>query len=84
MDEGHENIRYAIIERAIEDYKNALQSNDNAKITTLEHWFLSEWGQQLSGGNGQYIIEKVKQEMKGTGNDIFRTDQRGIGKRNKK
>lgn len=61
--DGYGNIRVAILEQAIDDYRGALINGDQYKITTLENWFLSEWGECLSGGNGAYIIEKVKQQL---------------------
>jgi hypothetical protein len=60
---GYGNLRVAILEQAIKDYKRALRRGNNYKITALERWFLSEWGELLSGNNGAYIIEKVKKEI---------------------
>jgi hypothetical protein len=40
-----------------------LRAADENKATALEHWFLSEWGEMLSGYNGAYIIDKVKSEV---------------------
>lgn len=62
MTNGYENVRVGILNQAIYDYKTALKKDDNGQIQHLEKWFLSEWGQMLSGGNGSYIIEKVKKE----------------------
>jgi hypothetical protein len=64
MTDGYENVRHAIVKQAIEDYARALIRGDKYKIITLERWFVSEWGQMLSGYNGEYIIEKVKKEVK--------------------
>lgn len=60
--DGYANTRYAIIKQAIDDYKWALRRNAPCEISYLERFFLSEWGEFLSGNNGAYIIEKVKQE----------------------
>lgn len=61
--DGYENVRVAIIKQAIDDYKRALCEDAKGKIATLEKWFLSEWGEMLSGYNGAYIIEKVRKEL---------------------
>ena len=64
MDDGHDNVRVAIISLAIEDYKKALCKGDKDQIKYFEKWFLSDWAQRLSGGSGEYIIEKVKEETR--------------------
>ena len=61
--DGYGNIRIAIVNQAIIDYKKALRTDNETKITALERWFKSEWGEMLSGYNGAYIIEKVKKEV---------------------
>ena len=60
---GFDNVRVAIIQQAVSDLKQALRRYDSGKIKALENWFMSEWGEMLSGGNGAYIIEKVKKEV---------------------
>jgi hypothetical protein len=60
---GYANLRVGIINQAIYDYKQALAHADDGKIRHFEKWFLGEWGEALSGGNGAYIIEKVRKEM---------------------
>ena len=59
MDSSYERVRAAIIYQAICDYKKALRKR-NGNIATLEQWFLSEWGEMLSGGHGVYIIEQCR------------------------
>ena len=68
---GYERVRFAIVEQAIIDYKKALKREQRGKPPTLnynvkgiEKWFLSDWGQFLSGGNGQYIIEHCRKLVK--------------------
>ena len=63
MTDGHEKVRTGILKQAIYDYQNALVKNDDGQIQTLENWFLSEWGEALSGNNGAYIIENARKEM---------------------
>lgn len=65
MPEGYEELRCAIVLRAVTDYRNALKYGKTYEVESLEKWFLSEWGQLLSHDNGAYIIEKVKQSIKG-------------------
>lgn len=58
--DGYELLRVAIIKRAMRDYKLALKKDDQRKISHLERWFLSNWGQLLSCNNGAYIIRECK------------------------
>lgn len=60
MEKGYERVREAIIHQAIYDYKKALRKRNGGSIKALEHWFLSEWGEALSGNNGEYIIEQCR------------------------
>ena len=64
--EGYERLRTEIVKSAVNDYKNALKKSKRigckcTEETELEKWFLSKWGQLLSGDNGEYIIEKCRQ-----------------------
>lgn len=61
--DGYGNVRIGIIKQAIDDYRRALRKGNLYKIEALERWFLSEWGEMLSGYNGAYIIEKVRKEL---------------------
>ncbi len=61
--DGYGNVRVGIVKQAITDYKEALIYDEFGKARALERWFLSEWGEALSGGNGAYIIEKVRKEL---------------------
>lgn len=72
--EAYEHLSIAILQQAVADYRKAVkkaQSNDKydkAQGTiakkNLERFFLSEWGELLSGDNGQLIIDKLRAEMK--------------------
>lgn len=64
QNDGYKNIRAAIIEQAIHDYRAALMSGNGGKAFSLERWFLSEWGQALSEYNGDKIIARVRKECK--------------------
>lgn len=61
---GYANLRVGIVAKAVADYRRALFRGDKYAATTLERWFLSEWGEFLSGGHGAYIIETVRKECK--------------------
>jgi len=61
IDTFYDNLRGAILSRAIRDYKIALRHKDPAGIASLERFFRSDYGQLLSGDNGEYIIEKVQE-----------------------
>jgi hypothetical protein len=60
-------LSHAIVVRAAEDYRKALKKRKKDKARDLEKWFLSDWGQALSGGCGELIIEKIKKEMQQNG-----------------
>lgn len=59
-DEGLILLQAAILEQAIYDYKIELRGGGGQ---SLEKWFLSEWGQMLSRGHGEQIIERCKREV---------------------
>ena len=66
---AYERIRTEIVKSAVNDYKNALRKSDRLRCVceaqiALEEWFLSSWGQLLSGDNGEYIIEKCRKTYK--------------------
>lgn len=67
--ESYERLRAAIVKQAVDDYIKALRKSDRLcdiceEQTKLEEWFLSKWGQFLSGDNGEYIIEKCNSSYK--------------------
>lgn len=57
---GYQRVKYAIVEQAIFDYKRALKKKNQFDISTLEWFFMSEWGQGLSEGYGAFIIEQCR------------------------
>lgn len=65
MPKGYEELMCAIVLQAVKDYRKALKHGTPREVLDLENWFLGEWGQLLSNDNGAYIIEKVKQDVKG-------------------
>lgn len=62
--DGYTNVRVGILQMAIKDYKRALRRKDKGTIKYIERWFLSEWGQLLSGYTGEKIIIKARKEVK--------------------
>lgn len=61
--DGYELIRVAIIRQAIRDYRAVLRTKNFHAQKSLERFFLGEWGQLLSDGHGEYIIERCKKEV---------------------
>ena len=67
----YERLRTEIVKSAVDDYKKALRKSKRvgckcAEEVELERWFLSKYGQLLSGDNGEYIIEKCHETYKTT------------------
>lgn len=67
--EAYERLRTEIVALAVRDYKSALRKTERIGAVcieqkNLEKWFLSKWGQLLSGDNGEYIIEKCHKNYK--------------------
>ena len=63
---AYERLRAEIVKAAVRDYQKALKKSKRigcvcAEEIELERWFLSKWGQLLSGDNGEYILEKCRQ-----------------------
>lgn len=58
--DSYDLIRIAIVKQAIRDYIVALKKQDYKQRVKLERFFRGDWGQLLSDGHGEYIIEKCK------------------------
>jgi hypothetical protein len=63
-EDGIENLRVAILRSAIKDYIFALKHDEKRKAHSLEQFFKSDWGELLSGNNGDLIITKCKERAK--------------------
>ena len=66
---AYERLRTEIVKSAVNDLRKALRKSKRLGYVCneqkkLEEWFLSGWGQVLSGDNGEYIIEKCYQSYK--------------------
>ena len=67
--EFYDRLRIEIVRQAVIDLQWALRKSDRLGFEceeqiALEKWFLSSWGQLLSGDTGEYIIEKCRQNYK--------------------
>ena len=59
------NLQIGIINRAVQDYEQAIMDKKKSEMARLEKWFTSEWGQQLSNGiDGHKIIEVCRVRAK--------------------
>lgn len=56
-------VRVAIILRAMEDYREHMREREYEKGLALEKWFVSEWGQALSGNLGEEIVKRLRKEL---------------------
>lgn len=67
-----ETLAVAIVTQAAKDYRKELQKSKRQGRKTggafkLEKWFRSEYGQLLTLGKGEYIIEQIQKEVYGGG-----------------
>ena len=67
--EACERLREAIVRSAVNDYSKALRKSDRLGFVCdeqkkLEAWFVSKWGQFLSGDTGEYILERCRKDYK--------------------
>ena len=66
--EGFENLANAIILQAVKDYRRALSefslnSTPNTYvIEQCETFFRSEWFQELTDADGEYLIKTIRKE----------------------
>ena len=63
MNEAYDNLRIGILAQAAKDWRDAKAKNYPAKAAKIERFFLSDYGQLLSEGRGQYIIDRLKEEF---------------------
>ena len=73
--EAYERLRTEIVRSAVIDYKKALRKSDRMgcicdEQIKMERWFLSKWGQLLSGDHGEYMIEKCRKSYKAPGKKL--------------
>lgn len=63
MNEGYLHLRDAILAQAAKDWRDAMVKDEPARAAKIERFFLSEYGQLLSGNRGQYIVYRLKKEF---------------------
>ena len=56
------NLAIGVVKQAADDLRAAIRTQDEGCIKALTNWFLSEWGQLLSFGQGGAIIRGLKKE----------------------
>ena len=57
-EDGFDKLCAAIVSGVKKDFEKARRTHKNTEY--FERWFLSKWGQTLSGGNGENIIQEVR------------------------
>lgn len=55
-------LQTGIVKQAADDLRAAVRTQDETAAAALRKWFLSEWGQLLSFGQGSAIIRGIKKE----------------------
>ena len=68
-----ETLAIAIVVQAAKDYEHELQRSKKdgrktGEARRLEKWFMSDYGQLLTFGKGEQIMEKIKKEVYDNGN----------------
>lgn len=74
MTEPYERLANAIVLQAVKDYRDALNKNkkrpryEPAKYTIaeVERFFHSEWYRELTSVDSNFLIEKLKSEVRET------------------
>ena len=52
-----------IVEQVCDDYATAVTFHDERQIKKLEKWFLGDWCDALTMGNGAYILRELKAQL---------------------
>lgn len=63
-DEPYIRLSAAILSQAMRDLAHELRYGNEKKANALKKWFLSDYGQSLSFGQGEYLIEQVQKSIK--------------------
>ena len=56
---GLDNLRIAIVEQAVKDYRRSM---DKFEIEAIEHFFLGSWFKMLVDIDGDYLVRKLREE----------------------
>jgi hypothetical protein len=63
INDNYIKLAGAIIEQVCEDYAIAVKFHDERQIKVLEKWFLGDWCDALTMGNGAYILQELKRQL---------------------
>lgn len=56
------SLAIGIVKQAADDLRAAIRTNEEDEANRLRRWFMSEWGQLLSFGQGGAIIRRINKE----------------------
>lgn len=59
----YKELSDAIVERAVLDYKKALNRKDNSIIHSLEQFFRSQWFDMLSECDGEVLMQMIRRSV---------------------
>lgn len=62
QDNPYKNLALAIVERAVYDYRIAMQSRERSAIKELRKFFTSDWFSLLCDIDGEMIIRTIDKE----------------------
>lgn len=51
-----------IVAQAVKDLRKAKKKGNFTKAAEIRKWFISDWAQSLTGGNGMAIVERIERE----------------------
>lgn len=63
VDKRYMSLVAGILEQAEKDLAEAIIKKQHQRAASVKRFFLSEWGQALSGDNGQFIIDRIYNEL---------------------
>ena len=64
-DDPYRNLANAIVAVAADDYRNALQNDDDDLVKSLERFFYSDWYRLLTNLNPNILLELLHKENGG-------------------
>lgn len=64
-EDPYQNLANAIVAVAVDDYRLALQEDDDDLIKSLEKFFYSEWYKLLTNLNPKVLLELLRKENRG-------------------
>jgi len=59
-EQGIENLVTGIVSQAAKDYRKVRHLEDSYEKQELEEFFLSKWFYQLTGVDGQMVLDRLK------------------------